>query len=60
MILHTDKASQETYYQRFYQNAKRNYSLEKIESILPVISNIINDFSVHNIDELMEKYNRNE
>ena len=33
---------------------------EKIESILPVISNIINDFSVHNIDELMEKYNRNE
>ena len=33
---------------------------EKIESILPVISNIIDDFSVHNIDELMEKYNRNE
>ena len=33
---------------------------EKIESILPVISNSINDFSVHNIDELMEKYNRNE
>ena len=31
MILHTDKASQETYYQRFYQNAKRNYSLEKIK-----------------------------
>ncbi len=34
MILHTDKASQETYYQHFYQNAKRNYSLKKIESIL--------------------------
>ena len=34
MILHTDKASQETYYQRFYQNAKRNYSLGKIENIM--------------------------
>lgn len=33
---------------------------EKIESILPIISNIIDDFTVHNIDELMEKYNRNE
>ena len=34
MILHTDKASQETYNQRFYQNAKRNYSLGKIENIM--------------------------
>ena len=32
---------------------------KKIESILPQVANIINDFSNHNIDELMEKYNRN-
>lgn len=33
---------------------------EKIQSLLPMISNIIDDFTIHNIDELMEKYNRNE
>lgn len=32
---------------------------KKIESVLPQVANIINDFSNHNIDELMEKYNRN-
>ena len=32
---------------------------KKIASILPQVANIINDFSNHNIDELMEKYNRN-
>ena len=31
---------------------------EKINSILPTISNIIDDFSTKTIDELMEKYNR--
>lgn len=40
MILHTDKASQETYYQRFYQNAKRNYSLEKIEDIMRTLMEV--------------------
>ena len=30
-----------------------------IESILPIISNIIDDFSNNNIDKLMEKYNKN-
>ena len=33
--------------------------LEKINSILPIISNIIDDFSIYNIDKLMEKYNKN-
>lgn len=32
---------------------------KKIESVLPQVANIIYDFSNHNIDELMEKYNRN-
>lgn len=40
MILHTDKASQETYYQRFYQNAKRNYSLGKIENIMRTLLDV--------------------
>ena len=31
---------------------------EKIDSILETISNIIDDFSVNNINKLMEKYNR--
>jgi PTH1 family peptidyl-tRNA hydrolase len=31
---------------------------EKINSILETISNIIDDFSVNNINKLMEKYNR--
>ncbi len=31
---------------------------KKIESILPIISNIINDFSIYSIDKLMEKYNK--
>ena len=30
-----------------------------IDSILPIITNIIDDFSDNNIDKLMEKYNRN-
>ena len=33
--------------------------LEKINSILPTISSIIDDISINTIDELMEKYNRN-
>lgn len=32
---------------------------EKINILLPTISNIINDFCYINIDELMQKYNRN-
>ena len=32
---------------------------KKIESIFPQISNVINDFSNNNIDELMKKYNGN-
>ena len=32
--------------------------LDKINNILPTIDCIINDFSVNNIDQLMEKYNR--
>ena len=32
---------------------------EKINQILPTISNIIEDFTMYDIDKLMEKYNRN-
>lgn len=32
---------------------------EKLNSILPTISNIIDDFTKYDIDKLMEKYNRN-
>jgi PTH1 family peptidyl-tRNA hydrolase len=31
---------------------------EKIDKLLPIISNIIEDFSIMSIDKLMEKYNR--
>lgn len=31
---------------------------EKINKLLPIISNIIEDFSIMSIDKLMEKYNR--
>ncbi len=30
-----------------------------VESLLPTIASIIDDFSVYNIDKLMEKYNKN-
>ena len=33
--------------------------LEKVNNLLPTISNIIDEICVCNIDELMEKYNRN-
>lgn len=32
---------------------------KKIDDILPTIYDIINDFSIYNIDKLMEKYNKN-
>ena len=32
---------------------------EKIEQVLPIVANIIDDFTMYNIDKLMEKYNRN-
>lgn len=32
---------------------------EKIEQVLSIIANIIDDFTLYNIDKLMEKYNRN-
>ena len=32
---------------------------KEIENILPTIADIIDDFSIYNIDKLMEKYNKN-
>jgi len=32
---------------------------EKLEKILPIISNIIDDFTIYDINKLMEKYNTN-
>ena len=32
---------------------------KKIEQVLPIVANIIDDFTMYNIDKLMEKYNRN-
>jgi DNA polymerase-3 subunit delta len=37
MMMHTDKISQETFYQKYYQNARRTYSLEKIETIMQLL-----------------------
>jgi len=31
---------------------------EKIDSLLPILANVIDDFSICNINKLMEKYNR--
>jgi PTH1 family peptidyl-tRNA hydrolase len=37
----------------------KNDELKKINDLLPTISNIIDDFCFLNIDDLMQKYNRN-
>lgn len=37
MMMHTDKTSRETFFQKFYQNAMRTYSLEKIENIMQLL-----------------------